>query len=49
MIVNLGIIELEEMEFRAFHGCYPLETNRRKSFLGERYDQSRPLASGCQR
>lgn len=23
--MNLGIIELEEMEFRAFHGCYPLE------------------------
>ena len=46
--MNLGIIELEEMEFRAFHGCYPLERIVGNRFLVNvtiKADLSLPAAS----
>ncbi|HJB84863.1 MAG TPA: dihydroneopterin aldolase [Candidatus Alistipes merdigallinarum] len=47
-IVNLSTIELEEMEFRAFHGCYPLERivgNRFLVNVAIKADLSLPAAS----
>ena len=46
--MNLSIIELEEMEFRAFHGCYPLERivgNRFLVNVAIKADLSLPAAS----
>lgn len=46
--MNLSTIELEEMEFRAFHGCYPLERivgNRFLVNVAIKADLSLPAAS----